>query len=182
MTRGPRSLGEALEDAPVLLDDRSHAGTEGLVLALGRDAVGDRLPIDAGGRRPSNASNALPESGCYYEVVVQPAVTSRSPVPTSTAGGSRPRASVAYAGSHEDGESAAASSTAPTATALTQANLIRRLHDRPDDFEATKALQELTARSRAATPNADPAAQDAIVRAGLSGVERMRRWVTRRTR
>jgi len=63
-----------------------------------------------------------------------------------------------------------------------QADLIRRLHDRPDDFEATKALQELTAESRAATPNADPAAQQAIVRAGLSGVERMRRWVTRRMR
>ena len=70
----------------------------------------------------------------------------------------------------------------PAVTSRAHADLIRRLHDRPDDFEATKALQELTAESRSATPNADPAAQDAIVRAGLSGVERMRRWVTRRMR
>jgi hypothetical protein len=62
------------------------------------------------------------------------------------------------------------------------ADLIRQLHDHPDDFEATKALQELAAASRTATPNAAPAEQAAIVRAGLSGVERMRQWVTRRTR
>jgi hypothetical protein len=112
-----------------------------------------------GRRWVDNTSKALPEILRYSETMVQSAVTSRAPVPTSSAGGSKPASSVASA-----------------------SDLIRRLHDRPDDFEATKALQELTALSRSATPSADPAAQDAIVRAGLSGVERMRRWVARRMR
>jgi hypothetical protein len=85
-------------------------------------------------------------------------------------------------GSGEGNGRAAAFTVAPAAIARTRGDLIRRLHDRPDDFAATKALQALSAASRQARPNADPAAQDAIVRAGLSSVQRMRRWITRRTR
>jgi hypothetical protein len=66
----------------------------------------------------------------------------------------------------------------PPAIAPSRADLIRRLHDRPDDFAATKALQELTAASGHARLNDDSSAQDAIVRAGLSGVQRIRRSVT----
>jgi hypothetical protein len=69
----------------------------------------------------------------------------------------------------------------PLSAALTQANLVGWLHDRPADFEATKALQELAATSRRGARNADPAAQAAVVHAGLFGVEQVRRRVTRRT-
>jgi hypothetical protein len=68
------------------------------------------------------------------------------------------------------------------AIATNRADLLRRLYERPDDYAATEALQVLAAASRHAMPNADPAAQDAIVRAGLSGVQRMRRSTTRKQR
>jgi hypothetical protein len=108
-------------------------------------------------------------------------VDPRSPVPTSSARESRSRSFFVHVSCREQ-EGAAGSADAPTVIAPTRADLIRRLHDRPDDFAATKALQDLTAASRHAHPNADSAAQDAIVRAGLSGVQRMRRSLTRRTR
>jgi hypothetical protein len=61
-------------------------------------------------------------------------------------------------------------------------DLLRRLHERPGDFAATEALQALAAASRHARPNADPAAQAVIVRAGLSSVQRMRGSATRKKR
>jgi hypothetical protein len=85
-------------------------------------------------------------------------------------------------GAGEGNGRAAAFTVAPVAIAPTRGDLMRRLHDCPDDFAATKALQALSAASRQARPNADPAPQDAIVRAGLSSIQRMRRWITRRTR
>jgi hypothetical protein len=69
-----------------------------------------------------------------------------------------------------------------TEVARARADLLRRLHDSPHDFAATKALQELTSVSRHIRPVGGPAAQDAIVHAGLSGTRRMRRWITRKIR
>ena len=68
----------------------------------------------------------------------------------------------------------ASSADARDARATNRGDLLRRLHDHPDDYAATEALQALTAASRRELPNADPAAQAAIVRAGLSGMQRMR--------
>src|SRR5437868_5325399 len=76
----------------------------------------------------------------------------------------------------------AAFTVVPAAIARARGDLMRRLHDRPDDFAASKALQALSAASRQERPNADPAPQAGIVRAGLSSIQRMRRWAARRTR
>jgi hypothetical protein len=85
-------------------------------------------------------------------------------------------------GSGDEDQRAAEFALAPTAGVPTHGDLMRRLHDRPDDFAATTALQALTVASRDARPHADPATQVAIVRAGLSCIQRRRRSVTRRTR
>jgi hypothetical protein len=76
----------------------------------------------------------------------------------------------------------ASSAGASDVQAPSRGDLLRRLHDRPDDFSATEALQALTAASRRELPNADPAAQAAIVHAGLSGVQRMRQAAIGRKR
>jgi hypothetical protein len=119
----------------------------------------------------------------YSDVMVQVTVVNpRSPVPTSSAQEARSRSSFVHVGCRAEDEPAAASMDTTPAIAPTRANLIRRLHDRPDDFAATKALQQLTAASGHAGLNDDSTAQDAIVRAGLSSVQRIRQSVTRRMR
>jgi hypothetical protein len=60
--------------------------------------------------------------------------------------------------------------------------LIVRLHKRSDDFAATRALQAVSSASARLVARTDQCEQDRSVRAGLSGVERLRIWLRTRIR
>jgi hypothetical protein len=60
-----------------------------------------------------------------------------------------------------------------------RAGLIVRLQNRSDDFAATRALQAVYSASARLVSRPDPSERDRFVRAGLSGVERIRRLWTR---
>jgi hypothetical protein len=60
-----------------------------------------------------------------------------------------------------------------------RAELLARLHRHPDDFEATRELRELDA-DPARIAVRDDRRSDALVRAGLTGIQRLRdRWSNR---
>jgi hypothetical protein len=60
-----------------------------------------------------------------------------------------------------------------------RAELLRRLHRHPDDFDATRELRALDA-DPARTEARDDQQSDALVRSGLTGIARLRaKWSTR---
>jgi hypothetical protein len=60
-----------------------------------------------------------------------------------------------------------------------RAELLRRLHRSPDDFDATRQLQALNADPAREGPR-DDGQSDALVRSGLGGIARLRaKWLTR---
>jgi hypothetical protein len=61
-----------------------------------------------------------------------------------------------------------------------RADLLVRLHNRPDDFAATEALQAVYSASARLGPHVDRCERDRLVHAGLSGVDRMRIWLRTR--
>jgi hypothetical protein len=63
-----------------------------------------------------------------------------------------------------------------------RSSLIVRLHNRSDDFAATRALQAVSSASARLVSRTDRWEQDRLVHAGLSGVERLRIWLRTRTR
>ena len=61
-----------------------------------------------------------------------------------------------------------------------RAELERRLHAHPDDYDATRQLQALNADPAREGPR-DDAKSDALVRSGLGGIARLRaKWSTRK--